>query len=98
MADKIKIDYQLADEMVKTFQQGSEQLQQTLREMQGIASTMEGGALLGNGGNAFTDAIRTKLCPAIDKLNQKFLEMAKDVEFAANKMREADERSGKMFR
>ena len=34
MADKIKLDYRLAEEMIQTFRKGKEQLQQTLQEMQ----------------------------------------------------------------
>ena len=45
MSDKIKLDYGLAEEMIRTFEQGVEQLQDTMQEMQNIATMIEGGAL-----------------------------------------------------
>ena len=76
---KIKMEYDRMDEMAKTFQQGSEQLKDTLAQMQSIANTLQDGALLGQGGAAFSDAIRNKLCPSISRLEQKFQELNKDV-------------------
>ncbi len=97
MADKIKLDYGLAAEMIRTFQQGAEQLQDTAQEMQVIANTIEGGALLGRGGEAFTEAIRGKLCPAIARLTEKYQELAQDVNDAMQLMREADANTQKTF-
>lgn len=93
----IKLDYGLADDMIRTFQQGVEQLQDTLQEMQSVANTLEGGALLGQGGEAFVAAIRGRLCPAIGKLTDKFKELAQDVQAAKQYMQEADRESKGMF-
>lgn len=90
MSKKIKLDYGLADEMIKSFNQGHQQLEQTTKEMQKIAQTLEDGALQGQGGAAFTEALRQKLCPAITKLAAKFKEMEKDVAKAVKLMQEAD--------
>ena len=38
--DVIKLDYAKAEEMIRTFQQGREQLQRSLQEMQGLATTI----------------------------------------------------------
>lgn len=97
MSSVIKLDYGKAEEMVKTFEQGSQQLQNTLQEIQNIANTLESGALLGDGGSAFCESIRTKLCPAIQKLDAKFNELAKDVRGAVKDMRDADAASKGMF-
>lgn len=96
-AQVIKLDYGKAEEMIKTFEQGSQQLKNTLQEMQNLAGVLEGGALLGDGGTAFCEAIRGKLCPAIQKLDAKFLELAKDVRGAVSDMRQADAASKGMF-
>jgi|JI102314A1RNA_FD_contig_31_5122441_length_1029_multi_2_in_0_out_0_2 WXG100 family type VII secretion target len=93
----IKLDYGKAEEMIKTFDQGAQQLQTTLQEMQNLANMLEGGALLGDGGSAFCDAIRGKLCPAIQKLDAKFKELSKDVKGAVSDMRQADAASKGMF-
>lgn len=82
MADKIRVVPELMDNMTQTFLQGAEELQDTMQEMQRIANTLEEGALLGQGGEAFTTAIRGKLSPAISKLVDKFQELAADVRTA----------------
>ncbi|MEZ4864327.1 MAG: WXG100 family type VII secretion target [Caldilineaceae bacterium] len=97
MTDKIKLDYGLAAEMIRTFQQGVEQLQDTMQEMQSIANEIEGGALLGRGGDAFKDAIRSKLCPAIGRLTDKYQELSRDVDAAVKYMREADAQAKSNF-
>ena len=90
MTDVIKMDYEAMDAMSQAFLQGVEQLQDTMQEMQGIANTMEDGALLGSGGSAFTDALRGKLSPAISRLIDKFQELANDIQVAKQAMQEAD--------
>ena len=97
MADKIKLDYRQAEEMIQTFRKGKEQLQQTLQEMQAVANTIEGGALLGRGGDAFKDAIQGKLCKSIDALNNKFKELEGDVKKAMDIMKQVDEQAKGRF-
>jgi uncharacterized protein YukE len=83
--------------MIRTFKYGVEQLQDTSQEMQRIASTLEEGALLGRGGEAFTDGLRNRLVPSMSKLIDKFEELAGDVQAAINYMQEADTKSSGMF-
>jgi WXG100 family type VII secretion target len=97
MSDIIKMDYALMEEMGQTFLQAVEQLQDTMQEMQSIANTLEGGALLGQGGAAFTDALRGKLSPAISRLIDKCQELSGDVQGAMQDMKEADEASRNEF-
>ncbi|GAB4434816.1 MAG: hypothetical protein Fur0044_32150 [Anaerolineae bacterium] len=97
MTDEIKLVYATAEDMIRIFEQGVEQLETTMQEMQGIANTLEDGALLGRGGEAFTDAIRSKLCPAISRLNDKFQELAGDVQKAIDYMQQADRTSASKF-
>jgi WXG100 family type VII secretion target len=97
MTDEIKLVYATAEDMIRIFEQGVEQLENTMQEMQGIANTLEDGALLGRGGDAFTDAIRSKLCPAISRLNDKFQELAGDVQKAIDYMQQADRTSAGKF-
>lgn len=96
--DKIKLNYEQADKMAKTFKAGSQQIQQTMTEMQNIAQTLEEGALLGRGGKAFVEAIRTKLCPSLKKLSDKYIELEGDVNVAVKVMREADATSKQQFK
>jgi uncharacterized protein YukE len=97
MTDEIKLVYATAEDMIHTFQQGVEQLQNTNQQMQAVAGMMEEGALLGRGGEAFTDAIRSKLCPAIMRLDDKFQELAGDVQKAIDYMQQADKTSASKF-
>jgi WXG100 family type VII secretion target len=97
MTDEIRVVYELMDEMSHTFQQGAEQLQDTMQEMQNIANMLEEGALVGQGGDAFVDALRSKLCPAIGRLTEKFKELDGDVRAAKQYAQEADKKSKGMF-
>jgi uncharacterized protein YukE len=97
MSDKIKLDYRLAEEMIQTFRKGQQQLQETMREMQAVANTIENGALLGVGGDAFKDAIRSKLCKSIGNLDAKFKELEGDVRKAVQYMQQADSESQGKF-
>jgi uncharacterized protein YukE len=97
MTDEIKLVYATAEDMISTFQKGVEQLGKTMHEMQTVASKMEDGALLGQGGETFKEAIRGKLCPAIGRLNEKFGELIEDVHKAIEYMQDADKKSSKKF-
>jgi WXG100 family type VII secretion target len=95
--DVIKLDYGLAEDMIRVFNEGAEQLQDTMQEMQSIANTLEEGALLGRGGSAFTDCLRSRLCPSISRLTEKFHELAGDVQAAIELMRQAEEEARRRF-
>ncbi|HID51613.1 MAG TPA: WXG100 family type VII secretion target [Anaerolineae bacterium] len=97
MTDEIRMDYGLMEDMSKTFQMSVEQLQDTLSAMQNVANELEDGALLGRGGDAFTEAIRNKLSPAISRLIEKFQELAEDVNKAMEDMRSADTSTERMY-
>ena len=97
MTEEIKLVYATAESMVKTFVDGVNVLQETNSRMEKIAGTLEGGALLGQGGVAFVEAIRDSLNPAIGRLEEKFEELAQDVRDAIEDMREADQTSKGKF-
>lgn len=84
---EIKIVYPLAEDMVREFKQGREQLQDTMQEMQSIANLLDEGALVGRGGTAFTEDLRGSLCPSLSKLIDKFDELAQDVQTVIDIMR-----------
>jgi uncharacterized protein YukE len=86
-APEIQLVYPLAEDMVRVFQQGREQLQDTMQEMQSIANLLDEGALIGRGGTAFTEDLRGSLCPSISKLIDKFDELAQDVQAVIDTMR-----------
>lgn len=90
MPEKIRMNYPKMEAMANQFGQGSEQLKSTKKAMTDVAATLEGGALLGQAGQEFAEGIRNRLCPSIEKLDQKFLELQKDVKEAMEKMKAAD--------
>ncbi|HLZ30977.1 MAG TPA: WXG100 family type VII secretion target [Chloroflexota bacterium] len=87
---EIKMDYPLVEEMSKVFQAGQQQLQDALKETQNIAGKLEGGALLGDAGSTFSDAIRNKLGPSIQRLSAKFEELQGDLAVAEQAMHQAE--------
>jgi hypothetical protein len=91
MTDEIRLVYADAEEMSRIFKGGAQHLESTNQEMLALAAMMEGGALLGRGGDAFKEAIRDKLSQAIKRLTAKFTELDIDVQLAIADMREADE-------
>lgn len=98
MSEIIKMDYPLMEEMKAVFTQGAQQLEDTAREMQNIAAALEDGALLGRGGEAFSSALRERLTLSINKLKEKFEELAQDVQGAMDDMRSADTQASGYYR
>lgn len=93
MSDVIKLDYELAEDMIKAFNTGREQLQDVLQEVHSIANALEDGVLLGRSGAALVDTLRTDLGSAVSRLSGKFDEMSNDVKKAVQFMQEADNQS-----
>ena len=96
--DKIKLNYEQAEAMAKTFKDGAQQLQMAKAEMQKLAQLLQEGALLGRGGSEFANAIQGNLCTSIDKLHNRFNELGGDVKAAIAAMRQADSESKQQFR
>ncbi len=95
--DEMKLNYGLAEDMIRTLEQAYEQLQDTMQEMQSIANILEEGALLGNGGSALTDVIRINWCPSLSRLMDRLNEMTQDIQKTIAFMQEADAGSRDMF-
>jgi len=91
------MEYPLMDEMKQTFQSGREQLQDTMSELKNIAEKLEQGALLGQAGTTFSDAVRNTLCNAVQKLSQKFEELEGDIQYAVDQMHQAEEKTKASF-
>jgi WXG100 family type VII secretion target len=97
MADEMKMVYESVEAMVKTFDQSVEQLQDTMQEMQSIAGVLEDGALLGDGGQAFVEAIRNTFARSMTKLTEKMEELSGDCQAAIEEFQAADSESAGMF-
>jgi len=95
--DEIKMDYPLMEEMKRTFQAGREQLSDTVSALVAIADKMEQGALRGQAGDAFVDAVRGPLLGAVVKLSDKFEELEGDLQHAVDQMHQAEEKAKSSF-
>jgi len=97
MQDEIKMDYPLMDEMKRTFADGRHQLSDAANELKSIADKLEQGALLGNAGQALTDAVKGTLLNAVTKLSDKFEELEGDIQFAVDQMHQAEAKTKASF-
>lgn len=75
----VRMNYNSMDDMAKAFHAAHQQLEQTMREMEKVAKTMEDGALLGGAGDAFRDALRAKLNKRLKVLAEKMRELEGDI-------------------
>ncbi|HRE46782.1 MAG TPA: WXG100 family type VII secretion target [Aggregatilineales bacterium] len=98
MSVDVQIDYEMADEAVKLFANGQQQLNETLQAMEQLANTMEQGALLGDGGDMFAQALRSRLGPRLRKLAAKLGEISKDIKAASADIRAADTKGKQGFK
>lgn len=94
----VQMNYETMEEMAKIFDNGSKQLQETGQAMEQLAQAMENGALLGEGGDKFAEALRNRLAKRIFKLMQKFAELNKDVIGAVRDLRDGDKEAASRFK
>lgn len=98
MADNIKkMEYPEADQMIQVLKDAVQQLQAIIGEADGIANALEGGAMLGDAGEAFADGIRTKLVGAINKLIDGYEDGARYVAMERDDMMTAEKKSAALF-
>ncbi len=75
----VRMNYDSMERMQKAFHQAHQQLETSMREMDKIAKTMEDGALLGTSGDAFRDAIKSKLLKRMKVIQEKMKELEGDI-------------------
>jgi hypothetical protein len=97
MSDIIKMDYDAVQNMSQTCNHAAETGEDLIRDLNGIAQNMEGGALLGRGGNAFVAAIRDRLIPRLNSMKDKFGELELDLIGALSDLRDEDQESRTRF-
>ena len=94
----VQMDYDMMEDMNNVFKNGAQQLSETRQAMENLAQQMEGGSLLGEGGESFADALRGILGPRLNKLEQKFSELAQDVIGAVRDLRDGDKEAASRFK
>lgn len=98
MADNIlKMEYPEAEQMIQVLNDAANQLQDTVSEMEGIATAMEGGALLGRAGDAFAAGIRRQLIVKLNELIAALTDGARYVNMEKEDMLAAEKKSAALF-
>jgi WXG100 family type VII secretion target len=93
----VRMNYESMETMASAFFKAAEQLDETMGEMQKVAQQMEGGALVGQGGSAFVDAIQSQLVPAMNIMRDKLSEMGEDINAAVKFTRDGVESARSKF-
>jgi uncharacterized protein YukE len=75
----VKMNYNSMEAMEKAFHQASQQVQESMTEMEKVAKSLEDGALLGSAGDAFRDAIRSKLEKRMKTIADQMANLEKDI-------------------
>ncbi|MDX2160957.1 MAG: hypothetical protein SF162_06490 [bacterium] len=91
---EILVNRPMMERMMNTLQFASDEMQDTLTEVRAILDLLEGGALLGEGGAAYADALRDVLSPKIMKLRSKFDETKNDIAKVIEGMGDVDTEVG----
>lgn len=96
MADKIRVNYPALEDMAKHCEMVAQRLAQTGALSQKIAGQMQNGALIGDAGNIYVQALGM-FYTKVMKLSEKFREEAKDIKAAMADMMAADNAAGNKF-
>jgi uncharacterized protein YukE len=75
----VKMNYDSMDRMEKAFHQANQQVQDSMTQMSKVSKQLEDGALLGSAGDAFRDAINSKLLKRMKVIADKFHELEGDI-------------------
>jgi len=84
----VKMNYGSMDKMKVQFKQAHTQLNTSMEEMKKLAQMMQDGALVGDGGSAFVNAINRTLMKRMKALHEKMKQMEKDIQDAVDAKRE----------
>lgn len=98
MADFIAMDYEKVMEMSQKCKETAQLLVETMREINQIADQLDGGVLVGRAGQALSNGLRGRLNPSINRLQDKFNEIAQDLIGAMSDMRSSDSKTSGLFK
>lgn len=89
MAD-LQFNYAELSQMAGELQKGAQRLQETKNNLAKIAHSFHQGSFEGKAGEAFATGLAQDLSRSIDNLSQKYMEMAQDIQAAAQEMQDMD--------
>ncbi|MCS6992287.1 MAG: WXG100 family type VII secretion target [Anaerolineales bacterium] len=96
MSDRIRVNYPALEDMAKHCEMVAQRLNQTAAISRKIAGQMQNGALLGEPGEAYVQALGV-FFQRVTKLSAKYQEVANDIKQAIADMRAADQKAGGNF-
>ncbi len=96
MSEKIRVNYAALEDMAKQCQMVAERLTQTAATAQKIQGQMQNGAMIGDAGNIYCEALNT-FFQRVTKLSAKFMEEANDIRGAIADMQQADSNAANNF-
>ena len=97
MTNEIGMDFGLMEDAIHAHRDGAQRLEDIVSELEHIAVAFEDGILLGLGGEAFSEALRAYMNPAIGRLRDKLEENAQDLQKAMDEFRKAEEENRRRF-
>jgi uncharacterized protein YukE len=98
MKADVKMDYGAMEDAKKVFLDGANALEDLITQVKNWATTMNDGALLGDAGEEFANALNTSLCSKIQLLIEKLKEEAGTIEQAVAIMHADEKETAGYFR
>jgi WXG100 family type VII secretion target len=84
----VRMNYNSMETMERAFNGAHRQVDDSIKEMKNVAKSLEDGALQGGAGDAFRDAINSKLIPRMQAISDKLAELEQDVKGALEATRD----------
>jgi uncharacterized protein YukE len=94
----MKMEYAEADQMIQVLKEACDQLQDTVAEMENIAGALEGGAMLGDAGEAFAAGMRKQLIGSLNKLIDGLQDGSRYIAMERDDMKMAESKSAGQFK
>jgi WXG100 family type VII secretion target len=93
----MRMDYGEIAEAIKTFTEAGKMLEELNSQVKQWATVINDGALLGDAGEALGEAFTVKLCPKVQLLTDKMVEVQGDLTKAADDFQAAEKKAAGMF-
>jgi len=93
MTEILKMNYAGMAQMQRILTNCASEVQGLSGDVKNIAGTLEGGALLGQAGQALAEKLKGKLVRSLDGLASKYTELSGEVGGAMQDMQQADQSS-----
>lgn len=94
--DKIRVNYPALEDMARQCEQASQRVRQTSSLANQLAQSMQNGALQGEFGDVFVQALQV-FQTKVNKLSEKLHEENTDILQAIQDMKQADQKAGQKF-